>query len=174
MERIQPGDALLVVDVQNDFCPGGALAVPDGDAVVPVINLIARAFPTVVATQDWHPRGHISFASRHQGKNPFEVIEIQGVEQVLWPEHCVEGTPGADFHPELDATSLRFVLRKGTSPEVDSYSAFAENDGRTTTGLAGLLQELGVDRIFVSGLATDICVRATAETISPHPSSTSI
>jgi nicotinamidase/pyrazinamidase len=162
MERIQPGDALLVVDVQNDFCPGGALAVPDGDAVVPVINRITRAFPIVVATQDWHPRGHISFASRHEGKNPFEVIEIQGTEQVLWPDHCVEGTPGADLHPELDATALRFVLRKGTNREVDSYSAFMENDGKTTTGLTGLLQELGAERIFVSGLAIDVCVRATA------------
>ncbi len=162
MERIQSGDALLVVDVQNDFCPGGALAVPDGGAVVPAINRIARAFPIVVATQDWHPRGHISFASRHRGKNPFEIIEIQGTEQVLWPDHCVEGTPGADFHPELDATALRFVLRKGTSLDVDSYSAFAENDGRTRTGLAGLLRELGVERVFVSGLATDVCVRATA------------
>jgi nicotinamidase/pyrazinamidase len=162
MERILPGDALVVVDVQNDFCPGGSLAVPDGDAVVPVINRIARAFPIVVATQDWHPRGHISFASRHKGKNPFEVIENKGTEQALWPDHCVEGTPGADFHPELDATTLRFVLRKGTRHEVDSYSAFVENDRKTTTGLAGLLRELCVDRIFVSGLATDVCVRATA------------
>lgn len=162
MERIQQGDALLVVDVQNDFCPGGALAVPDGDAVVPVINRISRTFPIVVATQDWHPRGHISFASRHEGKNPFEVIEIQGTEQVLWPDHCVEGTPGADFHPRLDDTAVRFVLRKGMNREMDSYSAFVENDRRTTTGLAGLLRELGVERIFVSGLATDVCVRATA------------
>jgi nicotinamidase/pyrazinamidase len=162
MERIQQGDALLVVDVQNDFCPGGALAVPDGDAVVPVINRISRTFPIVVATQDWHPRGHISFASRHEGKNPFEVIEIQGTEQVLWPDHCVEGTPGADFHPRLDDTAVRFGLRKGANREMDSYSAFVENDGRTTTGLAGLLRELGVERIFVSGLATDVCVRATA------------
>jgi nicotinamidase/pyrazinamidase len=162
MERIQPGDALLVVDVQNDFCPGGALAVPDGDSVVPVINRISRAFPIVVATQDWHPKGHISFASRHEGKNPFEVIEIRGTEQVLWPDHCVEGTPGADFHQRLDATVVRFVLRKGMNREVDSYSAFVENDRKTTTGLAGLLRELGVQRIFVSGLATDVCVRATA------------
>lgn len=162
MERIRSGDALLVVDVQNDFCPGGTLAVPDGDAVVPVINRITPAFPVVVATQDWHPGGHISFASRHEGKNPFEVIEIQGTEQVLWPDHCVEGTPGADFHPRLDTTAVRFVLRKGANREVDSYSAFVENDRRTTTGLAGLLRELGVERIFVSGLATDVCVRATA------------
>ena len=162
MQRIQAGDALLVVDVQNDFCPGGALAVPDGDAVVPVINRITRAFPIVVATQDWHPRGHISFASRHEGKNPFEVIEIRGAEQMLWPDHCVCGTPGADFHPRLDATAVRFVLRKGANREVDSYSAFVENDHKTATGLAGLLRELGVERVFVSGLATDVCVRATA------------
>ncbi len=162
MERIQPGDALIVVDVQNDFCPGGALAVPDGDAVVPVINRIMRAFPVVVATQDWHPDGHISFASRHVGREPFQVVQIEGTEQVLWPDHCVEGTPGADLHPDLDATALRVVLRKGTNPEVDSYSAFVENDRMTTTGLAGLLRELGVQRVFLGGLATDVCVRATA------------
>jgi nicotinamidase/pyrazinamidase len=162
MERIALGDALLVVDVQNDFCPGGSLAVPEGDAVVPVINGIARAFPIVVATQDWHPHGHISFASRHEGKKPFEVLQIQGTEQVLWPDHCVERTAGADFHPELEMTPVRFVLRKGTDREVDSYSAFVENDGKTTTGLAGLLRELGVERVFVCGLATDVCVRATA------------
>ena len=162
MKRIQPEDVLLVTDVQNDFCPGGALAVPQGDAVVPVINTITRAFPVVVATQDWHPEGHVSFASRHKGKKPFEVLEIQGTEQVLWPDHCVEGTPGADFHPELDATAFRFVLRKGVNREVDSYSAFVENDRKTTTGLAGLLRELRVERVFVSGLTTDYCVRTTA------------
>lgn len=162
MERIQSGDALLVVDVQNDFCPGGALAVPEGDAVVPVINRIARVFPVVVATQDWHPEGHISFASRHEGRKPFEVVEIQGRELVLWPDHCVQGTPGADLHPELDGRAVRFVLRKGANREVDSYSAFVENDRRKTTGLGGLLRELGVERVFVSGLATDVCVRATA------------
>ena len=162
MERIQPNDALLVVDVQNDYCPGGALAVLEGDAVVPLINNITGLFPTVVGTQDWHPEGHISFASRHPGKNPFEVAEIRGTEQVLWPDHCVEGTPGADFHPELNTTAFRFVLRKGTNLEMDSYSAFLENDRRTTTGLAGLLRELGVERVLVTGLATDVCVRATA------------
>jgi nicotinamidase/pyrazinamidase len=162
MERIQPGDALIVVDVQNDFCPEGALAVPDGDAIVPKINRISRAFPVVVATQDWHPGGHISFASSHEGKEPFQPIEIAGAKQMLWPDHCVEGTPGADFHPDLDSAAFRVVLRKGTNREVDSYSAFVENDRRTTTGLAGLLRELGVERIFVSGLATDVCVRATA------------
>ena len=162
MQRIRTDDALLVVDVQNDFCPGGALAVPEGDAVVPAINRILGRFRVVVATQDWHPRGHISFASRHPGKNPFEVIEIQGTEQVLWPDHCLEGTQGADFHPGLNTTALRFVLRKGTNPDVDSYSAFLENDRKTATGLTGLLRELGVKRVFLSGLATDVCVRATA------------
>jgi nicotinamidase/pyrazinamidase len=162
MERIREEDALLAVDVQNDFCPGGALVVPKGDEVVPVINAILRLFPIVVATQDWHPAGHISFAGSHPGGKPFEVLETRGTRQVLWPDHCVQGTPGADFHPELDLTAVRFVLRKGTDPEVDSYSAFAENDRRRTTGLAGLLRELGVRRIFVTGLATDVCVRATA------------
>jgi nicotinamidase/pyrazinamidase len=162
MERIQPGDALLVTDVQNDFCPGGALAVRDGDAVVPMINRITRAFPVVVATQDWHPKGHISFASRHPGKKPYEAVTIQGTEQVLWPDHCVEGTHGADFHAGLDTTTFRCVLRKGTNPAVDSYSAFIENDRKTTTGLAGLLRELGIQRIFMSGLTTDYCVRASA------------
>jgi nicotinamidase/pyrazinamidase len=138
------------------------LAVPEGDAVVPLINKITGLFPTVVATQDWHPEGHISFASRHPGKNPFEVAEIRGTEQVFWPDHCVEGTPGADFHPGLNTTAFRFVLRKGTNLEMDSYSAFLENDRRTTTGLAGLLRELGVERVLVAGLATDVCVRATA------------
>lgn len=162
MKPVRSGDALLVTDIQNDFCPGGALAVPDGDAVVPVINRITSIFPIVIATQDWHPKDHVSFASRYPGKRPFEVSKIQGSEQVLWPDHCVEGTPGADFHPGLDTVPFRFVLRKGSNPEMDSYSAFVENDRRTTTGLAGLLRELGVRRVFVSGLATDYCVRATA------------
>jgi nicotinamidase/pyrazinamidase len=162
MEPIRPDDALLVVDVQNDFCPGGALAVHDGDGVVPVINRITALFPMAVATQDWHPKGHISFASRHEGKNAFEIIAIDETEQMLWPDHCVQGTSGADFHPELNTTGFRFVLRKGTARELDSYSAFLENDRQTTTGLGGLLKELGVARVFVTGLATDVCVRATA------------
>jgi nicotinamidase/pyrazinamidase len=162
MQRIQPGDALLVTDVQNDFCPGGALAVSEGDTVVPVINRITRAFPVAVGTQDWHPRGHVSFASSHEGKKPFEVLKVQGTDQVLWPDHCVEGTHGADFHAGLDTTTFRYVLRKGTNPQVDSYSAFVENDRKTTTGLAGLLRELGIQRIFLSGLTTDYCVRASA------------
>ncbi len=162
MEQIRAGDALLIVDVQKDFCPGGALPVPEGDGVVPVINRIVRAFPAVVATQDWHPEGHISFASRHAGKKPFEVVGIGGTQQVLWPDHCVAGTGGADFQPALETRAVRFVLRKGTDREVDSYSAFRDNDRRRTTGLASLLREIGTERIYVSGLATDVCVRATA------------
>lgn len=158
MERVRSNDALLIVDVQNDFCPDGALAVPEGDAVVSVINKIAGRFSVVVPTQDWHPPGHISFASRHPGKTPYEVIQIDGLDQVLWPNHCVRGSRGAEFHPGLDTTPFRFVLRKGTNSEMDSYSAFLENDKKTRTGLAGLLRELEVKRIFVAGLATDYCV----------------
>ncbi len=158
MEKIRSGDSLLIVDVQNDFCPDGALAVPEGDAVVPLINRIAGRFPVVVPTQDWHPPGHISFASRHPGKNPYEVIRIGDFEQVLWPDHCVRGTQGADFHPDLDTTAFHHVLRKGTGSHMDSYSAFLENDKKTRTGLAGLLRELEVKRVFVAGLATDYCV----------------
>lgn len=158
MEKIRSDDALLIVDVQNDFCPDGALEVPEGDAVVPVINRIVGKFSVVVPTQDWHPEGHISFAGKHPGKNPHEVIRIEGLEQVLWPDHCVRGTPGADFHPELDAAAFHFILRKGTRPKMDSYSAFLENDKKTPTGLAGLLKELGVKRVFIAGLATDYCV----------------
>ncbi len=162
MERIRKGDALLVIDVQNDFCPGGSLPVPEGDEVVPVVNRLAPLFPLVGATQDWHPPGHVSFASSHPGASPFEVKEWKGGEQVLWPDHCVAGSPGAGFHPSLLTASFRFILRKGTHPEVDSYSGFLENDRKTRTGLAGLLRELGVRRIFLCGLATDYCVKATA------------
>ena len=162
MLRVGSTDALLVVDVQNDFCPGGPLAVPEGDAVVPVINRIVGGFPLAVATQDWHPEGHISFASRHPGREPFTVLPLEGLEQMLWPDHCVWGTPGADLHPDLDPSRIQVVLRKGAAPDVDSYSAFLENDRRTPTGLAGLLRERGVRRVFVTGLATDYCVLATA------------
>ena len=161
MEKIERSDLLLVIDVQNDFCPGGALPVPDGRAVVPVINRVIGLFPAAGATQDWHPAGHFSFASSHPGKKPFETIPWHGQEQVLWPDHCLQGSAGADLHPELEARPLRFLLRKGTRRDVDSYSGFLENDHRTSTGLKGLLQELGVRRIFVAGLATDYCVRAT-------------
>lgn len=154
-------DALIVVDVQNDFCPGGALPVPRGDEVVPVINRVMPLFPLVVATQDWHPPDHCSFAANHPGKQPGEVVEINGVPQILWPVHCVQGTPGAEFHPQLDTRHFRSVFRKGTDPTIDSYSGFYDNARRRATGLHEYLQEHGVTRIFVVGLATDYCVKWT-------------
>ncbi|WP_181702531.1 bifunctional nicotinamidase/pyrazinamidase [Chthonobacter albigriseus] len=155
-------DALIVVDVQNDFCPGGSLAVADGDAVVPVINALARRFANVVLTQDWHPAGHASFASAHPGKAPFETTEMPYGLQVLWPDHCVQGTPGAALHPALDVPHAQLIIRKGYHPAVDSYSAFREADRTTHTGLAGYLKERGIRRVFVVGLATDYCVGWTA------------
>lgn len=154
--------ALLIVDVQNDFCPGGALEVPEGDEVVPVINNLVGAFDHVLQTQDWHPAGHQSFASSHPQHDPYDVIEVGYGEQVLWPDHCVEGTDGAAFHPDLDTTHTELVLRKGFRPEIDSYSAFFENDGETRTGLAGYLRERGIDTLYVCGLATDFCVKWSA------------
>lgn len=154
--------ALIVVDVQNDFCPGGALAVPRGDEVVPVINTLARNFENVVLTQDWHPAKHTSFASRHPGKRPFETITLAYGEQVLWPDHCVQGTPGAEFHPGLDIPHAQMIVRKGYRPDVDSYSGFLEADRVTPTGLGGYLQERGIRRLLVAGLATDFCVAWTA------------
>ncbi len=163
-------DALIVVDVQNDFCEGGALAVPGGGEVVPVINRLLRqpagsAFGTVVFTQDWHPAGHKSFAGSHPaqlGLNPFDVIRMPYGEQVLWPGHCIQGTEGAAFHPDLDRAAATLVIRKGMNGEIDSYSAFRENDKRTATGLAGYLRERGVERVFLAGLALDFCVRFSA------------
>ena len=155
-------EALIVVDVQNDFCPGGALAVPRGDDVVPVINRLSPRFPLVVLTQDWHPRGHVSFASSHPGRRAFERIQVAYGEQVLWPDHCVPGTRGAEFHPALDARPASLIVRKGSDPSVDSYSAFFENDHRTSTGLAGYLRERGCSRLVVTGLATDFCIQYTA------------
>jgi nicotinamidase/pyrazinamidase len=149
--------SLLIVDVQNDFCPGGLLAVPGGDEVVPVINRVSGLFPNVVATADWHPPGHVSFASRH-GKEPFATIRLGGAEQVLWPDHCVRGTSGAEFHPALDLRPVTLVLRKGSKAELDSYSAFFENDRTTPTGLEFYLKGLGIERVFVCGLALDVCV----------------
>jgi len=154
--------ALVVVDVQNDFCPGGALAVTDGDAVVPVINALLPRFPLVVATQDWHPSGHVSFASSHPGRRLLEVIELDGIPQVLWPDHCVQGTPGADFHPELERQFFRAIIRKGTDPRVDSYSAFRDNHREHPTGLASLLRELGVGHVVIVGLTTDYCAATSA------------
>ena len=156
-------DVLLVVDVQNDFCPGGNLPVPDGDAVVPVINALARRFRNVALTQDWHPEGHQSFASSHSGKKPYETIEVAYGPQILWPDHCVQGSPGAEFHDDLDIPHAALVIRKGFRPQIDSYSAFYENDRRTPTGLGGYLRERGLKRVFVAGLALDFCVRYSAE-----------
>jgi nicotinamidase/pyrazinamidase len=153
---------LIVVDVQNDFCPGGALAVPKGDEVVPLINRLAARFDNVVLTQDWHPRGHASFASSHPGKKPFETIALPYGSQVLWPDHCVQGTPGAALHSSLKTEKAQLVVRKGFHCEIDSYSAFLEADRKTTTGLAGYLKERGLKSLFVCGLATDFCVAWTA------------
>ncbi|MER0239615.1 bifunctional nicotinamidase/pyrazinamidase [Fulvimarina sp. MAC8] len=164
MAAIKPTrtDALAIVDVQNDFCEGGALAVPDGDAVVPVINDLAQRFGIVVQTQDWHTPGHASFASSH-GKQPFETTELSYGSQVLWPDHCVMGSTGAEFHPKLDVAQVQMIVRKGFHPAVDSYSAFQEADRTTDTGLAGYLRERGVTRLFVCGLAYDFCVSWTAQ-----------
>ncbi|PZO75122.1 MAG: bifunctional nicotinamidase/pyrazinamidase [Mesorhizobium amorphae] len=154
--------ALVVIDVQNDFCPGGALAVADGDAVVPVINGLMAAFPHVILTQDWHPAGHKSFASSHPGKAPFESVAMPYGEQTLWPDHCVQGTEGAAFHPTLAWDRAELVLRKGFRPEIDSYSAFFENDRTTPTGLGGYLRERGIGAVTLVGLATDYCVAFSA------------
>jgi len=154
--------ALIIVDVQNDFCPGGALAVDEGDQVVAVINRIAPAFDVVVATRDWHPNDHVSFASNHEGREIGDQIEIDGLEQVLWPDHCVQGTKGADFHPDLDTRPINLILHKGTNSRLDSYSGFLETDHRTSTGLAAYLEGLDVSEVTVCGLATDYCVFFTA------------
>ncbi|NYF79652.1 bifunctional nicotinamidase/pyrazinamidase [Granulicella arctica] len=155
-------DALLVIDLQNDFCPGGALAVTDGDAIIPTINALAQRFDHVLLTQDWHPTGHISFASSHQGKQPFETITAPYGPQTLWPEHCLQHSEGAAFHPALDLPHAELILRKGFRREIDSYSAFLENDHRTPTGLAGYLRDRGLTRLFLCGLAYDFCVRFSA------------
>lgn len=151
-------DCLVVIDVQNDFIPGGALAVPDGDAVVPVINRLMRGFSHTVATQDWHPADHQSFASRHPGSAPFDTVDAPYGPQTLWPDHCVQGTPGAALHADLETVPIELILRKGFRSEIDSYSAFLENDRSTSTGLAGYLRERGFNRLFFAGLATDFCV----------------
>lgn len=165
MEPIAIGDrdALLVVDVQNDFCPGGKLAVAHGDEVISVINRIAARFPHVILTQDWHPAGHLSFASSHPGKKPYETILVSYGPQVLWPDHCVQETAGAEFRKDLEIPHAALVIRKGHRREIDSYSAFYENDRRTPTGLAGYLGERGFTRVFLAGLAFDFCVRYSCE-----------
>jgi nicotinamidase/pyrazinamidase len=155
-------DLLLVVDVQNDFSPGGALAVPRGDEVLAPINRIGRRFAHVVLTQDWHPGDHRSFASQHQGRHPFETVALDYGAQTLWPDHCVHGTPGAAFHRDLDVPHAELILRKGFARAIDSYSAFFENDRRTPTGLAAYLRERGFRRLYLAGLATDYCVAYSA------------
>jgi nicotinamidase/pyrazinamidase len=160
--KVTSHDVLLVIDVQNDFCPGGALAVADGDAVINPIHHIAPRFDHVVLTRDWHPAGHSSFASAHAGRNPFEQIEVSYGMQTLWPDHCVQGSKGAEFHPALHLPQAELILRKGFRPLIDSYSAFFENDRVTATGLAGYLHERGFKRVFLAGLAYDFCVGYSA------------
>jgi nicotinamidase/pyrazinamidase len=162
--QIRPGndDLLLIIDVQNDFCLGGALAVTDGDAVVPIINRLAERFDHMVLTQDWHPSGHSSFVTSHPGARPFDSVAMPYGQQTLWPAHCLQGTAGAAFHPELVVDRAELIIRKGFRPEIDSYSAFFENDRRTPTGLAGYLRNRGLRRIFLAGLATDFCVHYSA------------
>jgi len=151
--------ALLVIDMQYDFCPGGALAVPGGDSIVPGINAAMAAFPAVILTQDWHPAGHSSFASEHPGKAPFDMVEMPYGPQVLWPDHCIQGSRGAAFHEDLDTTRADLIIRKGMNPDIDSYSAFFENDHATPTGLHGYLQTRGLTDLTLVGLATDFCVK---------------
>ena len=155
-------EALVVIDVQNDFCPGGALAVAGGDEIVPIVNGLIQSFDHVVLTQDWHPAGHSSFASSHPGKQPFETIAMPYGPQTLWPDHCVQGTEGALFHPDLVWTKGEIVIRKGFRKEIDSYSAFYENDHATPTGLGGYLKERGISKVTMVGLATDFCVAFSA------------
>jgi nicotinamidase/pyrazinamidase len=155
-------DILLIVDVQNDFCPGGALAVPEGDRIMPEISKLMAAHQHVIVTQDWHSADHSSFASQHPGRAPFETVAAPYGAQVLWPDHCIQGTPGAEFHPDLDWTRAELLIRKGFRRDIDSYSAFFENDHRTPTGLGGYLRERGFTRVVLAGLATDFCVHYSA------------
>jgi len=159
---MQESDLLLVIDPQLDFCATGRLAVADGDAVMPLINQLAFRFEHIILTQDWHPAGHSSFASAHPGRQPFETIQAVYGPQTLWPDHCIQGSRGAQFHPDLDIPHVELILRKGFRPAIDSYSAFTENDKTTPTGLAGYLHERGFKRIFLAGLAYDYCVRFSA------------
>lgn len=151
--------ALLIVDIQNDFCPGGALAVPDGDTIVPMVNKLVNVFDTIIQTQDWHPAGHSSFASTHDDKDPYDTVEMDYGTQVLWPDHCVQGSMGAEFHPELNTLKTQVIIRKGFRKAIDSYSTFFENDQQTTTGLTGYLNQRGITDLYTVGLATDFCVK---------------
>lgn len=150
--------ALLLIDIQHDFLPGGALAVPEGDQIIEVVNALQEHFDLIVATRDWHPENHKSFASNHPGKNPFEEIELQGLPQTLWPNHCVQGSPGSGFPDQLQMNKVAAVFRKGMEPEIDSYSGFFDNGRRKKTGLAGYLREMGVKQVYLCGLAGDFCV----------------
>lgn len=154
--------ALILVDIQNDFLPGGALAVPEGNAIIPLVNTLAIRFPLIVATQDWHPRDHGSFAANHPGKKVGDIVDLNGLPQILWPVHCVQGTPGAAFTPELDTTRIQKVFQKGADPRVDSYSGFFDNGRRHATGLGEYLKGENVDAAYLAGLATDYCVKFTA------------
>ncbi len=161
--QLRDNDIFIVVDVQNDFCPGGGLAVPKGDEVVGPINRLAMRFRNVVLTQDWHPRGHRSFATIHPNHKPYDTIAVSYGVQTLWPDHCVQATAGAEFHADLQIPQASAIIRKGIHPDIDSYSTFYENDRRTPTGLVGYLRERGFARIFLAGLALDFCVRYSAE-----------
>lgn len=154
--------ALLVIDIQNDFCPDGRLPVPGGDQIVPIVNRLSNAFEHVLFTQDWHPAGHWSFASSHQSRQPYDSIELAYGDQILWPDHCIQGSRGAEFHPDLDTTRGELIIRKGFRKEIDSYSAFFENDQETSTGLTGYLRERGIDTLYLAGLALDFCVHFSA------------
>lgn len=156
------GSALVVIDVQNDFCPGGALAVEGGDEILPIVNRLIGEYEHVVLTQDWHPEGHSSFASQHGGKSPFDTVKMPYGAQTLWPDHCVQGTQGAAFHPALERTKAELIIRKGFRRSIDSYSAFFENDRTTPTGLNGYLRERGIGELTLVGLATDFCVAFSA------------
>jgi nicotinamidase/pyrazinamidase len=160
---IRDRDVLIVVDIQNDFCPGGPLSVPRGNEIIPLINRLAGRFQNVVLTQDWHPPDHLSFASTHPGKKPYDSIIVDYGPQILWPDHCVRTTPGADFHKDLDIPHAALVLRKGIDRKIDSYSTFYENDRKTPTGLVGYLRDRGFTRVFLAGLALDFCARYSAE-----------
>jgi nicotinamidase/pyrazinamidase len=159
-------DVLIVVDIQNDFCPGGALSVPQGDEIVPLVNRLAERFPHVVLTQDWHPPDHLSFASAHPNMKPYDTIDVDYGSQILWPDHCVQATRGAEFHKDLHIPHAALILRKGIHRTIDSYSTFYENDRKTPTGLVGYLRDRGFTRVFLAGLAFDFCVRYSAEDAS--------
>jgi len=156
--KLTDDDVLVVIDVQRDFCAGGALAVQNADAVVGPVNALMELFPNVAISQDWHPVGHKSFYTSHEGKQPFETVQMPYGEQILWPEHCVAGTPGAEFHPNLNTTKAKAIIRKGTNLNIDSYSTFFENDRKTPTGMAGYLRQNGFKRVFLCGIATEYCV----------------